>query len=191
MDKSPIDMRNTFELIFGLIKLANTVSKNYDKDDFILLEIGSYSGQSMEIFANTEKFKRIICVDLWKPNYDINDKASFTDMVAVEKLFDSRLERMSDIEIIKFKGDVDAFAKSSLFLNELQGKIDVCYIDACHKYESVKHDIEVCLNSVKPNFAISGHDYAQYALGVIKAVDEFFEKPDVVFEDKSWLKCLK
>lgn len=35
---------------------------------------------------------------------------------------------------------------------------------------------------------IGGHDYQKPWTGVIDAVDEIFEKPDLVFEDESWVK---
>jgi predicted O-methyltransferase YrrM len=61
---------------------------------------------------------------------------------------------------------------------------DFVYIDANHSYASVKADM-VWWNKVKEGGVFAGHDYtldksatspAQYAKGVIQAVDEFRDK---------------
>lgn len=52
--------------------------------------------------------------------------------------------------------------------------LDFCYIDGCHKYESVKKDIEFCLPKVKKSGMLAGHDFTNAHRGVIKAVLEAF-----------------
>jgi len=56
-----------------------------------MVEIGSYSGESAEIFAMSKKFKTIICIDPWKTDINGDEKNSYTSMNAVEKSFDDRV----------------------------------------------------------------------------------------------------
>ena len=83
--------------------------------------------------------------------------------------------------------------------------LDFCYIDADHRYEAVKRDIEMWLPKVKHGGVICGHDYVTDGeiynksdgsliglFGVKKAVTEFTEqygwKVHVTHEDDwpSW-----
>lgn len=53
-------------------------------------------------------------------------------------------------------------------------RIDLLFIDADHRYEAVKADLEVWLRWVKPDGKIALHDYANPDFpGVRQAVDEF------------------
>jgi predicted O-methyltransferase YrrM len=67
---------------------------------------------------------------------------------------------------------------SALIPNEL----DLVYIDADHSYESCKEDILLWSPKVKIGGIICGHDYTLENPGVIKAVDELFNKQYVNFE---------
>jgi predicted O-methyltransferase YrrM len=57
---------------------------------------------------------------------------------------------------------------------------DVVYIDASHEYEFVKEDIIAWLPKVKKGGIICGDDYIEGWPGVIKAVNEFFPKVNVI-----------
>jgi hypothetical protein len=61
------------------------------------------------------------------------------------------------------------------------------YIDACHKYDQVKRDILNYRNIVKKGGFVTGHDYRLPQREVIKAVDDIYGKPSVIFKDGSWL----
>jgi predicted O-methyltransferase YrrM len=57
---------------------------------------------------------------------------------------------------------------------------DIVYIDASHEYEFVKEDIIAWLPKVKKGGIICGDDYIEGWPGVIKAVNEFFPKVNVI-----------
>lgn len=60
------------------------------------------------------------------------------------------------------------------------------FIDADHRYESVRQDIEAWCGKVKPGGILAGHDYrTPYWPGVTQAVDETF--PSVEHRGNSWL----
>ena len=174
----------------GLVQLLESAS-SHCSGKLTIVEVGSYQGESMEIFAKSGIVKTIVSIDPWKSGYDDKDIASKSDMVEVEKAFDSRAASVKEYaEVVKHKGTLDTFIQSDEF-SKLKGKIDLVYIDACHTYEGCKHDIEICKQHLKPNIAFAGHDYADGWLGVKKAVNELLGKPDEVFGDFSWIKFVE
>ena len=183
-----INMRDKLHYINGLINLIDIV---YAKTltQLTMIEVGSYQGESMEIFVNTGKVKTIACIDPWKSGYDKKDRSSYTDMSIVENKFNERKSALDSIaKIIKHKGTLDTFIVSDdykQFTNE--NSIDLVYIDACHRYKSCLHDITICKNIIKPKIAISGHDYTKRKPGVVSAVNKIFGRPDCIFSDKSWI----
>lgn len=148
-------------------------------DGIVMVEVGSYAGESAEAFVSAGKVKTIYCVDPWLPGYDKKDIASDTDFNMVESAFDEVQSRHIDT-IVKFKGVLKDFAVQHPNLRP-----DLIYIDACHTYEACKEDISTAL-SMSPKF-VSGHDYVKGWSGVMKAVDEMFGKPDATYEDESWM----
>ena len=71
------DMRKKEAMRNGLIDLIKFIPL----DKINMVEIGSYAGESADIFASDPKTKTIWCVDPWLPGYDENDAASSTDFV--------------------------------------------------------------------------------------------------------------
>lgn len=51
-------------------------------------------------------------------------------------------------------------------------KMELVFVDACHHYEWVRKDSESALAMVAPGGAVIWHDYAPYAPGVVRALDE-------------------
>lgn len=163
------------------------LAKTLGGSGLVLVEIGSFMGESACVFAESGVFSRIICVDPWKdiPGKDGN---SYTGMDKVEAAFDENTAAWPQIQ--KFKGTVDDFVGSEAFM-QVQGKVDAVYIDGLHTYEGCSHDIDVCRRLIKPRVAYAGHDYTDkiaHVVGVKKAVDEAFGEPDRVFGDNSWIK---
>ena len=56
-------------------------------------------------------------------------------------------------------------------------KIDYVFLDGGHDYDTVKNDLNNCIEVVKRNGTILCDDYnLSYAPGVKKAIDEFVKK---------------
>ena len=144
-----------------------------------MLEVGSYAGESAEIFAESGKFAEIVCIDPWKGGYDERDEASQSNMAAAEAAFD-RVARAYPRIITKYKGTLAEFRKE-----HPDSRADIVYIDACHTYESCLRDIEGAL-ALGPAI-ISGHDYAHWCGGIVKAVNEILGQPHRRFQDGSWM----
>ena len=46
-------------------------------DRIVMIEVGSYAGESADIFASTGKLKTLYCIDPWQKGYDDGDIASY------------------------------------------------------------------------------------------------------------------
>ena len=150
----------------GLQSLCHTLSSG-----LTMVEIGSFAGESAQIFAESGKFNNIYCVDTWQ-----NESKT-------EKRFDAISQIYHPI-IKKYKG------RSNSVVNKFSdGFFDFVYIDADHSYESTLSDITNWRKKIKQNGIIAGHDF--HLDGVKKAVMEVFGKPHNVFKDNSWIVFLK
>ncbi len=157
----------------GLLDLIDYLPSN-----IIMAEIGCYTGESTRLFLESGKISFLYAIDIWEDDCGNFKKINqYHDFLAVERIFD---ENMRDFNVKKLKMN---FSESLKFLPTL----DVIYIDANHEYEFVKEDILNSFSVIKDNGFICGHDYVEESPGVIKAVDEIFGKPDVLFSDGSWL----
>lgn len=176
-------MRADGHLNGGLRSLAEDI-KSQLGDNITLVEIGSYMGESAEIFAQVMPNAKIICIDPFLSGYDEKDSASYSDYTEVEQHFDLRTSAYPNIQ--KMKG----------YSTDFQIDCDAIYIDGRHSYEGVKEDILHWKPFVKS--IISGHDYYledtqlyinnPHVQGVIKAVREVLGEVDSTYSDFSWLK---
>jgi predicted O-methyltransferase YrrM len=135
----------------------------------VMVEIGSYAGESTLLFLKSGKIKKLYSIDPWK-----HETAVFA-----EKVFD---ETTKNYNVVKLKTTIDGALKY------LPQEIDFVYIDGDHSYNSVKNDIIKIIPKIKKGGIISGHDYAErYRDRVVKAVNELLRKPDKIYKDTSWI----
>jgi predicted O-methyltransferase YrrM len=169
-DKFPFKMRAGEKFKRGLQSLASEL----EITNGVMVEVGSFKGESAIIFANSGKFETIYCVDNWSKNFKA---VGNPDMSEVERTFDKETSKYPSIKKVKMTS-----AEGSKILD----MVDLVYIDALHDYDSVKQDIELWLPKVKQGGYIAGHDYSDEFKGVIKAVDERFKNVKI-YEDTSWI----
>ena len=98
--------------------------------DICMLEVGSYAGESADIFASTGKVAKLFCIDPWQPGYDSRDIASSSNFTEVEQAFDKVMEEHPTL-MHKFKGTLQDFVK-----HFPEMRPDAVYIDAEHTYEA-------------------------------------------------------
>lgn len=166
----------------GLINLISDLPTSLQ----IMVEIGSYQGESSILFAeNLKKLEKLYCVDPWVNGYSRGDVCSDGyKMEIVERNFD--LRTLSYSQIIKNKTTSLEFSK----LIE-DHSLDFVYIDGDHSFESCSQDINLWLPKIKKGGVIAGHDYLQsHFPGVVKSVNNFFGSPDKTYSDTSWIKFL-
>lgn len=155
-------------------------------------EIGSYAGESTEIFLQEFPFMKVTSIDPWKGGYDDDDTASQADFQEVYMDFLNRTQWWFNHEYMR--NTFENFFK--LMKQNDQHQVLMVYIDASHRYEDVKKDIEMSLECIIPGGIISGHDFLikpnekSHVNGVQKAVREILGEPDEVYADTSWIKLL-
>ena len=155
----------------GLGEMITYLNNKTDLKKLRLLEVGSWTGLSSNMFAGA--FKSVLCIDPWTATAGINTKY---DMSKVHDLFLERNSKHTNLTWIKSKfEDV-----------ELENNYDIIYIDGLHTYEQVKKDIAKALKLSNIKY-ITGHDYYNNFPGVKKAVNEMLGKPENVFSDTSWI----
>jgi predicted O-methyltransferase YrrM len=172
----------------GQIKDLQLILEQINKKNLIMVEIGSFMGESMEIFANSGLFDKIYCVDPWKNGYDDTDGSS--NMVEIaEATFDNKKSKFNFVEKIK-SPSLEACER---FENE---SIDMVYIDGNHQPNMVKKDIISWSQKIKKGGFICGHDWF-YQDGLIqKTIIETIGIPDYICNhvmyggegDGSWIK---
>ena len=138
-----------------IIALYNLI-KNNQKKDMTVAEIGVYDGITtktyIDIIANNNG--KIYAVDWFCGNENVDGIHAYNPNLA-DIVYDKFLTN-----IAPYKHIVDIKKGKS---HEMIGLIpdrslDLCFIDADHRYSSVYKDIELCLPKMKPNSIICGHD---------------------------------
>lgn len=143
-----------------------------------MAEIGCYAGESTALFLESGKVAHLTAVDKW-------------DAPDVEARFDESVGPwIASGAALKVKARSVAAAK-----HVADGSLDFVYIDADHRYASVRADIAAWLPKIRAGGIMAGHDYAYRShavkrYGVIRAVHEAFVCPDKLFDDSSWLVFL-
>jgi hypothetical protein len=148
---------------------SSVVNRFGENSKFI--EIGSWRGRSacflgVEILNSGKKIS-LDCVDTWLGSeehvgYDILEK---------DGLYNEFIKNIDPLKNIINPIRTTSLEASKLYEDE---SIDFIFLDASHKYEDVKADMEAWYPKVKPGGIFSGHDYPTWTQ-VVKAVDEFFQ----------------
>jgi len=135
-------------------------------------EVGCYAGDFSKTLSQDYKGK-ILAIDYFDSK----------DFLYDDKLEERCRETLKDTNCEVIKSDSIEYSK--LVPDE---SLDWVYIDADHRYDTAKADIEVWFPKVRKGGVISGHDYIKdyivsgQEFGVWKAVDEFCEKNGYKFK---------
>jgi predicted O-methyltransferase YrrM len=167
-------------LLKGFQDFIKHLKTTQNLGEFIIVEIGSYTGQSTTMFADEAKL--VISVDPFMNDYDDKDDACHAADIPTE-VYSKFLEN-----ILPYKNISHIRMTSDDAIKTLENlKVDLVYIDGVHTYDQVKKDIENYRKILKPGGLMCGHDYSSHWKGVVDAINEAFGKPDLTFVDSSWL----
>lgn len=158
------------------------------KDFKVYVELGTWKGYSVSYLAQQilesgkEDFK-IYGVDLFEDTtiHLKNDTSHLSEQIPyIYQIYSEVLTRKGVRDYVEdIKGVSWEVSK-----NFEDSSVDFVFIDADHRYESVKKDIETWWPKIKKGGIISGHDYFNPS-GVKKAVDELL--PERTFsKDRVW-----
>lgn len=150
-------------------------------------EIGIFMGYHSRHLLEACRNVSLYCVDLYSNisgnGYDDWNQFQFDNLYNSVKL---SLKKYGRTIFLRMKSD-----EAVNIINN--NKLDFVYIDADHRYKSVKKDIIKWEKKVKPGGIISGHDYGQKDWpGVKIAVDEWIKsKSNKLYISKGhvwWIK---
>lgn len=165
------------------LTLLASIAKGCKK---MIIEAGCFQGRSTRALAdNMKESCSIHAIDPW--DADIHN--SFETRIVFKT--DESTRQLFYTNLYKYikAGRLTMHAKPFHEVFYYVEDIDFIFIDADHRYEQVKRDIEHALK-FNPRI-IGGHDYSPEWPGVIKAVDEIFGTGTGVQETTIWIKNLR
>jgi predicted O-methyltransferase YrrM len=132
-----------------LLALSWLISSNA-KDCMVAYEVGSWTGMSSCLIGQTIKpyGGKLFCIDNFKGCKDTWQEG----MPDIKRTLESNLEKFGVSATVI---DDDSVKASNLFSDR---SADIVFIDADHKYSSVKNDILAWMPKVKKGGIICGHD---------------------------------
>ena len=151
-------------------------------------EIGVYQGLLSKRLLENIPDLLLFMIDPWSPNTYKHDER-------LHKKFDLQCKKNYELArgvMHKFKPRASIIKKTSIEAADTifpDNYFDFVFIDADHRYDFVKADIQAWLPKVKKGGWICGHDYPN-APGVIQAVDEIFPNAEID-SDFTWFVRVK
>ena len=171
----------------GLVGWSDDILQFYSdvaeqlEDGSTCVELGVFSGRSLSYldFALRRLGKtrcKIVGIDAWPMGY--GDRGSDLDQHisawgglytwALHQFSTYALEQLANVRLVRWES-TDA---ARLFKD---GSVDLCFVDASHKYRDVLADLRAWAPKVRGIFA--GHDYepgVPLRAGVVDAVNDYF-----------------
>ncbi len=135
----------------------------------IVFEIGTYlGGTTLQLVVNSQAkvytldhpppgHKDYVQPPIWDPESDVHP-----DQPGI-RFLGSQYE----IRIHQLFGDSQTYD-----FMPYHGSVDLVFVDGCHHYEFVHRDSLNAIRMISPNGVIVWHDYASYAPGVVRALNE-------------------
>lgn len=169
---------------FSFEKVYTKMVKQCNKKAHFV-EVGAWKGQSTAflavLIANSDKKIKLDVVDHWLGSE--NERNSTHKEATQRDIFEEFKKNLEPV--IDY---VNPVRKDSVTASKdyKDNSLDFVYIDADHRYEFVKADIDAWYPKVKKGGYIGGHDYEPGWAGVVKAVDEKFgDKKELI--GTTWL----
>ena len=134
--------------------LANLLGKHKRKN-MTIVEVGCWTGTSSIVLAHIaqETDGVVYCVD-WFQGSGTSNLEDSARLYNIKNVFKDNIEKAGFTSRINIIDNTSEEASKQFEDNSL----DVVFIDADHRYEYVKQDIELWYPKVKPGGLICGHD---------------------------------
>lgn len=164
----PIPVNSEIKCVSGREELLELVPKNGH-----VIEIGVMRGRfSQEILKRTNP-RRMYLLDWWNEDMHMMHYDERGQRVSHLHKKEESYQYVQDL----FKDDDRVVLLRGISWHVMTcitpHSLDLAYVDADHRYESVIKDLNSCLRRMKPGGWIMGHDYCVVFPGVVRAVGEF------------------
>ena len=175
----------------GKPRVRRKLLKKMPKDS-VCAELGVMDGLFSKEIIKITKPKKLVLIDIWQVNQTFSDPITQKEYDLKYNSVKEKFKLNPKVKIIKGRTDCINTFPDNYF--------DWVYIDADHRYEAVKNDLENCYPKVKPGGYIIGDDYLDASYkdmiwGVIEAVDEFVKTHEIknfeVFDTQFMIKTSK
>lgn len=140
--------------------------------DLVGAEVGVFRGENAyDILSNLPQVKKLYLVDPYTPFW-VYTKSWLNYLPGAKEL---AIQKLEPIDPERYTWIYEPFEAELI-----PEPLDFIYIDGCHSYEAVKHDILEAEKIVKIGGVIGGHDYYLKGVyderfGVGRAVREHYE----------------
>ena len=130
--------------------------KANQKQGMVVAEIGTYDGSTTKAYIDIIKQNQghLYAIDWFKGNENVSGPHAYNEANS-DNIYDAFLNNIYSYQnIVTIKR-----GKSWDVIPEIPDSVlDICFIDADHRYSSVYKDIKLCLPKIKPGGIICGHD---------------------------------
>lgn len=148
------------------------IIKEYNKNNLVVAEIGTYVGATTVKAASLVKhFKgNYIAID-WFQGSPGTEGVHYNSTLDNKPVFDIFMDNIKEVGVDDI---VKVYNTTSLEAANLipDKSLDICFIDADHKYNAIKADINAYLPKIKPGGIICGHDFEPPAINFIDHITE-------------------
>ncbi len=173
-------MEHFYQNIDGFMNDRNTIMLDivFDRmpENCQWVELGSWTGKSAAYCAveliNRNKFGRFVTVDSWSGGVELQDHG----LIKNKSIKDVFLENIAPIADKVEPIQSISWDAAHLFDND---SLDFCYVDAGHTYDDVMKDLVAWWPKIKPGAYFGGDDYTKGYLGLMTAVQEFFNSKKI------------
>lgn len=181
----PAEKPDIEPLMHGWFNGADDLPQFLSDNTRIIIEVGSWLGQSARWFLRNAPNAHVICIDHWKGSEEHQDRDDTRELLP--DLYERFLVNMWDYRdrVTPVKNN----SASGMMLCQVFGVVpDLVYIDASHDKLSVFYDLLTALRCF-PNAQVTGDDYDRLSVadGVLNAVGAFHLPPESIRHSrKTW-----
>jgi SAM-dependent methyltransferase len=134
----------------------------------VAVEVGAWAGHSTLILA--ELGYTVFAVDHWQGGEGDRIQA-IAQLIGIDKGFKTFCENMGTSllsTVFPLRGSSELIAS----VWPRNRPIDLCFIDADHRYNSALQDIQIWTRLMRKGGLMIGHDYSDFFPGVVLAVED-------------------
>jgi hypothetical protein len=149
------EIKCKFNPVSGFVDIVN----QFKKLGMVVAEIGTYDGSTSHKIAPIVKEMNgtFIAVDWFNGSVGVCPSGNGYDVNKHSPLLNQFKENIASVDCVDITKIYDMTSLDAANLIE-DKSLDICFIDADHRYTSVKSDILAYIKKIKPGGILCGHD---------------------------------